>query len=323
MSAKNNVLKALELNIGSTLSGEQLATELNITRSAVWKAINTLKIEGYNITATTNKGYSLSVETDMLSAEGILPYLNEAHKNIEIITKKSVGSTNLEAKKLAIVGAIHGTTVISSEQTDGKGRLGRSFYSPLHTGIYMSMILKLDLATADALLITTVASVAVCRAIEKVAPELSPQIKWVNDIYINNKKVCGILTEAVTSFESGTIESIILGIGINVNTSDFPDDIKNIAGSLFLDKSVKKNHLIGEIINNVLSMAADITNVTFMEDYRDRSLVIGKELTVITPITSYTATALDVDKNGGLIIMDDTGKLNTLNSGEVSIRGDF
>lgn len=325
MSVKTDVLRALEKNIGKSISGEQLASELSISRAAVWKAINLLKKDGYCISASTNKGYSLNIDTDVLSFEGILPYLDEQNNHIKIIVHKSIGSTNSEAKRLACDGADHATTVVAAEQTEGKGRLGREFFSPANSGIYMSMVLKLEVQISDAILITTAASVAVCRAIEQISPQLLPQIKWVNDIYVDDKKVCGILTEAVTSFESGTIESIILGIGINFNTAreQFPPELQKTATSLFNNDNLqlaKKNQLIAEVINEVLAMSRCLESRTFIEEYKSRSLVLGKAITVISPSGEYQAVALDIDPNGGLIVKNESGEFITINSGEVSIR---
>ena len=222
MSSKSNILQILEKNRGTYVSGEELAQQLQISRSAIWKAISELKKEGYQIISVTNKGYCLSDATDVISAEGIGPYLTNGSQDM-IHVFKTVDSTNLVAKKMALEQAPHGTVVLAEEQTAGRGRMGRSFHSPAGSGIYMSFILRPNLTSNDAVLITTAASVAVARAIEEVT-HIHTGIKWVNDVYMNGKKICGILTEALTDFESGGIESIILGIGINFSTavSSFP-----------------------------------------------------------------------------------------------------
>ena len=167
MSVKNEILHILESNKGKTVSGQELADMLEVSRTAVWKAINSLKDDGYNIKSTPNKGYSLAESSDVLSAEGIRLYLNEEFKNIPITVYKTIDSTNAKAKLLAVQNAEHGTTIIAEEQTKGRGRFGRDFFSPAESGIYMSIILKAELSIENSVLVTTAAAVAVCQAIEK------------------------------------------------------------------------------------------------------------------------------------------------------------
>lgn len=344
MSTKIHVLKILEENKGCTISGEEIANQLQISRAAIWKAIQELRKEGYTINAITNKGYCLSLGNNVLSVQGILPYLNCQNSVDRIHVYKTLESTNLTAKKMALDGAVPGTVVIAETQTKGRGRMGRSFFSPADSGIYMSMILRPSVNLAKSVLITTAASVAVCKSIEKVTG-ISCQIKWVNDIYMNDKKVCGILTEAVTDFETGHIEYIILGIGINFNTAkaDFPNELANKAGSLFQEASIKtttttkglhpdmisRNQLIAEIINHVLEMNETLESRDFLADYKGRSLVLGKEIRIIQSGASEVdhnhdmapeATAIDIDSDGGLVVQYKDGTIATLNSGEISIR---
>lgn len=333
MSTRANVLKALEENKGTTVSGEELASRLDISRAAVWKAIQELRREGYRIEAATNKGYCLSQENDVLSAEGIIPYLRSADMADKIHVFKVLESTNLTAKKMALDGAPHGTVVLSEEQTKGRGRMGRSFFSPPAGGIYISFILEPQLDAAKSVLITTAASVAVCRAIEAVTG-ISCRIKWVNDVYLDDKKICGILTEAVTDFESGHIDYIVLGIGINFSTAAdaFPKELSGIAGSLISgshDGDVSRNRLIAELIDQVLEINEDLEARKFLEDYRKRSFILGKEIQVIPriradhesePAEGMPALALDIDGDGGLVVRYRDGSVQTLNSGEISIR---
>lgn len=342
MSTRVNVLKALEENKGNVISGEELANRLDISRAAIWKAIQELRKEGYCIDAVTNKGYRLAHDSDVLSPEGILPYVKgDLEGRVHVF--RSLESTNLTARKMALEGAVNGTVVVTEEQTRGKGRMGRGFHSPPGGGIYMSIILKPQLEAAKSVLITTAASVAVCKAIENVTG-IRCQIKWVNDIYKDEKKICGILTEAVSDFESGRIEHIVLGIGINyrIPPSAFPKEIRRIAGSLFedeIDKSTcagnfaegepQRNRLIAEVINQVMEVHTDLEARTFIEEYKERSIVLGKEILIIPTIASggerdlsrgIPATVLDLDGDGGLIVRYQDGSVKTLNSGEISIR---
>ena len=333
MSTKGNVLKALEENKGTTVSGEELATLLNRSRAAIWKAIQELRKEGYHIDAITNKGYCLSQDSDMLSVEGILPYLSDSTAADRIHVFKQLESTNLTAKRMALDGAPAETVVIAEEQTKGKGRMGRSFYSPSGSGIYMSFILAPRFDTAKSVLITTAASVAVCKAIEKVTG-ISCQIKWVNDVYMNEKKICGILTEAVTDFESGRIHYIVLGIGINYSTSKtaFPKELSGIAGSLYegaTEDHISRNRLIAETINQVFAVNERLESREFISEYKARSFVLGKEIRIIPTIgpdaernfdEGIPATVMDIDGDGGLVVKYQDGTVSTLNSGEISIR---
>lgn len=343
MSTKGNVLKALEENKGSAISGEELASRLCISRAAVWKAIQELRKEGYSIDAILSKGYCLAPESDVLSVEGILPHVRE-HSMADLIhVFKTLESTNLTAKKMALDGAPYGTVVIAEEQTKGRGRRGRSFFSPPAGGIYMTFILEPRFDTARSVLITTAASVAVCKAIEAVTG-ISCRIKWVNDIYMEDKKVCGILTEAVTDFESGHIDHIILGIGINYNTEReaFPDELSDIAGSLFKTapavcgqscvqppEGISRNRLIAEVINQIIEINENLESRDFIEEYKNRSFVLGKEILVI-PTAGWgeernltegiPACAIDIGEDGGLVVQYRDGTVQTLNSGEISIR---
>lgn len=323
MTVKNEVLHILENNRGSNISGQDLASLLQVSRTSIWKAINSLKLEGYIIDATSNKGYSLSVSSDVLSTEDIRPFLNEKYKDIPINIYKTLTSTNTEAKMAILQNAKHGTVILSEEQTKGRGRLGRDFFSPPQSGIYMSIILKPHLNIANSVLITTAAAVAVCLSIDKFSKE-SPQIKWVNDIYIENKKVCGILTEAVTDFESGTVDSVIIGIGLNVKTKEnsFPEELQGIAGSIFNTEEGfnTRNQLSAEIINKVLSICESLEDRAFLKIYKERSMILGQDIIFKKNNEWFEGFAQDIDENGGLAVLLKNGQRVVLQSGEVSIR---
>ena len=320
---KSKVLKVLEENKGKTVSGAEMAKTLNLSRTSIWKAINSLRDDGYTINAVTNKGYSLADNTDLISKEGISLYLNKDFSNVDIYIYKTTSSTNEVAKKLALSGAKHGTVVISEEQTQGKGRMGRSFYSPANTGIYMSIILRPTLTAMDSVLITTSSSVAICDAIHKVTG-IECQIKWINDIYINNKKIGGILTEASTNFESGTIDYLILGLGINFNNpkDNFPDDLKEIADSLYNGNSngINRNILCAEILNNILSIIPKIKDYNFISEYKKRSIILNQEIMYTSGGIYSKGRAIDINNDGSLVIIHDDGSIKILNSGEISIR---
>lgn len=335
MSTKSEIIKILEENRGVTVSGSILADKLNVSRAAIWKAIKELRREGYNIHAGTNRGYSLSTDSDLLSAEAILLYLRNTSVNISkenIHVYKTLDSTNQLAKKMAVEGAAHGTVVLSEEQTNGRGRLGRSFFSPKGTGIYMSIILRPAGTAETALPVTTAASVAVSRALSQVIG-IETQIKWVNDIYLYNRKICGILTEAVSDFETGTIEAVILGIGINYSTpqQNFPDDIKNTAGSVLNQTDnisnvagtqtiLSRSRLAAAVIDNVMTLAEDLDPALYIDEYRAKCFILGKDITVYQGNSRYDAKALDIDSKGGLVVQKSDGTSIVLNSGEVTVR---
>lgn len=323
MSTKQELLKTLEENRDTYISGEQLASQLKLSRSAIWKAIKSLKETGYQIESVTNRGYRLLNQSDLLSPEGIRPWLAEENQELELTVYQTIDSTNQEAKKLALEGAKAGTVVLAEEQTRGRGRMGRSFYSPPQSGIYLSLLLRPDVAANEAVLLTTGASVGVCRAIKKVTG-LDVQIKWVNDLYYGGRKIVGILTEAVTNFENGQFEFVIIGIGVNFKQPEaaFPEEIKEIAGTLFEEKpdALTRNRLAAEIINEVLSICEDLTNRNFLEEYKTHSMVLGKQIKVFRNHQWEVATALDISDEGGLIIRNQFGQAETLNSGEISIR---
>ncbi|MDV0443189.1 biotin--[acetyl-CoA-carboxylase] ligase [Methanorbis rubei] len=319
MSVKESVLRVLEERRGSFVSGEDLAATLGVSRSAVWKAVKSLETEGHSVTAVTNKGYCLDTESDILSQEGIRPWLLPKYQQLPITIHKRTGSTNDDAKALAVAGAVHGTMVLAEEQTAGKGRLGRSFYSPKSSGIYLSVVLRPELLFTDAVLITTAAAVAVCRAIEEMTDQ-TPEIKWVNDVFVDGRKVCGILCEAVSGFESGRVECVVVGIGINVSASEFPEEIRSVAGSLFEENpGFSRNRFAAAVANHLFTLSETMTDRSFLEEYRSRSMILGKPIRFLEKGVWYDAVAVAVDDAGGLVVETAAGR-RTLSSGEVSVR---
>ena len=217
---------------GAHVSGAQLARELGVTRNSVWKAVNALRREGYHIDATTNRGYALSHEDDLLSASGIRRFL-PADAPLFPTVRKCLDSTNAEALRRAVDGAPEGTVIVAEEQTAGRGRRGRSFFSPAGTGIYLSILVRPALAAERAHLLTCSAAVAVAEAIEACAG-VDASIKWVNDVYCRRKKVAGILTEGSFDLEGGVLQHAVVGIGVNVRPphAGFPAEIAERAGAV-------------------------------------------------------------------------------------------
>lgn len=319
MTIKQQVLKVLLENKGKSVSGESLGNKLFCSRNAVWKAIKSLRNDGYKIIATTNKGYSLIEETAEFTAETIKKYIN---CESEVFLFDELDSTNNYLKQKAESGEKSGTVIIAKRQTGGKGRLGRSFFSP-QGGMYLSILLRPQISAEKSLFITTAAAVAVCRAIEKISNKKSG-IKWVNDVFIDNKKVCGILTEASLDFETGGLYYAVVGIGVNLYypKNSFPDDIKSIAGTVFDSKidNDLKSKFTAEVINNFFEIYNNFENSDFMKEYKQKSIVLGKKITVIKGETTKSATAIDIDDNARLTVEYENGEKETLFSGEVSIK---
>lgn len=318
---KTKILNALETQRGRYVSGEELADSLGVTRAAVWKSIESLRKEGHRIKATTNKGYMLESESDLLTAEGISSHLNEKTKVSRVICLGEVDSTNNYAKKLAMNGEPHGTLIAANRQTAGRGRRGHSFESPAGTGLYMSLILRPDVEAEKFQMITIADAVAVCLAVEELYPESKGNIgiKWVNDVYFRGKKICGILTEAVTGFESGEIESVVTGIGINVSTRKFGAETSEIAGAIFADDEIRfgRGELCARVADYVMKFAEDLDNPAIIQAYRERSILTGHEISYMNGGRKCFGHVEGIDDKGGLIVRNDEGTNETLRSGEV------
>jgi len=324
MNTKTHILALLEGNRGQSISGEYIAERLNISRSAVWKSIKELEKSGYKIKAVTNKGYCLCENNDIISVQGISPYLSTEDSSEKIFVYDSLESTNKTAKEMAISGAKHGTVIIADNQTAGRGRYDRKFFSPPGHGVYMSLIIHPSRMWFETpTLLTIFAAVSVCETIESMT-NMKPQVKWVNDIFLEGKKICGILTEAVFDMESGNIQWIVIGIGINFSTPsiDFPDDLQKIAGPVFAygNPTCTRNQLIAGIINRMVSPDIQRSEKQIIEEYRQRLMMIGKKIKVIGLGEPYEAIALDIDDLGGLIVEKDTGEIISLSAGEISVR---
>ena len=314
---KSEVLRLLEEK-NDYVSGETISGQLNVSRNMVWKYVSALKNEGYEI-ETSRKGYLLVSKNSEISEYEIRKKLKTS--DIIFSIHKTISSTNTIARQMAEKGAGEKTVVIASEQTQGRGRRGRSFYSPDSSGIYMSVLLRPDIAVSDAILVTTCAAVSVCKAIEKVSPKKA-EIKWVNDIYLGGKKACGILTEAALNVESGKPEYVVLGIGINLfeGENGFADEIKDIATAVFdsqKDAEKYKNELIAHVLDCFFEYYACLTDKTFFEEYRNRMFLIGKPIKVLAN-PEYNAVVLDIDSEFRLKVGLENGEEKLLNSGEVS-----
>ena len=321
MTTKESVLALLEANRGHSLSGEEMARALCMSRAAVWKAVRALREDGHGIDAATNRGYALLPGSGVLSAAGICPYLTDARWADRVLVFPSVESTNKTAKELASGGAAHGTVIIADAQTAGRGRYGRTFYSPPGSGLYMSVLFRgAALRLPQPTLCTVAAAVAICRAVRSVTGQ-EAQIKWVNDILLGGRKVCGILTEASTSLESGCIDWLVIGIGINVHTDNFPNDLSRTAASLRPGEcGGLRNRLAAALVNTFLSSDDWLHGAGVFAEYRAHLSMLGRTVTVLEAGGAYDALALDVDESGRLVVQKEDGERLTLSSGEISVK---
>jgi BirA family biotin operon repressor/biotin-[acetyl-CoA-carboxylase] ligase len=322
VTTKRLVLEILEQNRDKGVSGEYIAELLNISRNMIWRAVRDLRADGYVIEAGIKTGYRLTGENDIISVEGMKPFLSSPGLSENITVYSEIDSTNREAKARAINKAAHGTVIVSDCQVCGKGRRNREFFSPPGSGLYMSFVLHSEvLRFTNPTAVTAYAALCVCEAIEN-ACKLKPSIKWVNDIFFNGKKIGGILTEAITVFENGSIGEIILGIGINISTKpqNFPESIRASAGSLYPNgvPLITRNCLSAEIINRILVPAAPKEAELFAQ-YKKRLFMLGSDIEVIQGEEKYEAEALDIDANGYLVVRTGDGEIKKLSSEEISI----
>ncbi|KEH89961.1 biotin--[acetyl-CoA-carboxylase] ligase [Clostridium novyi] len=322
---KEEIINLLKENEDNFISGEKISEKLGISRAAVWKHIKSIKEDGYEIESVSRKGYKLISSPDLLTFEEVNPYLNTKYIGKDIRYYNTIDSTNTKAKELGTAGAKEGTVVISEEQTGGRGRLGRQWVSPKFKGTWMSIILKPDIEPMDASKITQIGAAAVCMSINELG--LKATIKWPNDIVLNGKKVCGILTEM--SGELNKINYIIMGIGINVNIEDedFPGDIKDIATSIKIEsgKKVKRKELVASIFNNFESLYDEFINSETIKRSinicRENSALIGNDIKIIKRNEEVFAKAIGLTEDGELIVEYNDGKVDKIVSGEVSVRG--
>ena len=319
MTTKERVFELIKSEDGKAISGENIAKSLSISRAAVWKAINALRKDGYSISAVTNKGYLMN--GDYISKSDIEAHLNDKN-SFSITVLKEVDSTNTYLKNAAEKGEKDGSVIIAETQTAGRGRIGRNFYSD-KGGLYMSILIRPDMPTERSLFITTGTAVAVSKAIEKTSGK-SVGIKWVNDIFIGGKKVCGILTEGASNFETGQLQYAVVGIGINVTEpkEKFNPEIADIATAIY-DKNEPygiKNRLAAEILNQFSEIIKAPDNKAVIDEYRARSIIIGKEVNIIENGEVKSATVIDIDDTAAIILKTDDGKIIKKTSGEISIK---
>ena len=261
---KDKVLYTLESERPRIVSGQTLADQFGVSRNAIWKVINQLKEEGHLVVSDGNKGYRLEPDSDVLSEAGIRCFLTTSPK-MKVSAFHVLDSTNNEAKRRLATGDHSSLLIVADSQEAGRGRLGHDFYSPKGTGIYMTIGGPLSRPLYHAERITLAAAVAVVRALQPLLPD-ELKLKWVNDIFYQGKKVCGILSEGMTDLETGLIQYVNVGIGINVRPMEFPEELAGIAGSLNLMKPTR-NEIVARIVNEALKLSMDFDSDEYLEEY--------------------------------------------------------
>ena len=325
--SREQILSILKQNAGSYCSGEVISQQLGISRAAVSKAVGALRREGYVISAATNRGYRLEQSPDRLTEGTVRPWLHSQVLGVDdkLICLDCIDSTNNYLKRLAVEGAPDGTVAVADQQTAGRGRLGRSFQSPPGTGIYISFLLRPDVMPERAVNLTACTAVAVCDAVER-ACGVRPQIKWTNDIIMERRKTCGIITEMSVEGETGALQYIVVGIGVNVNQAltDFPEELQSIAGSVAMATGEKQDRgrLAAEIVNAMDQMYTAWQAGNWSVDrYRADCATIGREVRVIRGGDERNAFAEAVDDDFALVVRYEDGTREAVFSGEVSVRG--
>ncbi len=323
---QEKVLEMLKNADGEFCSGAGLSEELGVSRTAVWKAVAKLKEEGYVIDSVPNRGYRLSSSPDRISPGELSGELEGCTIGSNLICLESVDSTNSYAKRLADEGAPHGTVIVADEQTGGRGRMGNTFSSPQGKGLYLTAILRPEVQPADAVNLTAWAAVAVCDAMEQII-QTRPGIKWTNDIILNDRKVCGILTEMGLEAESGKLQFIVLGIGVNVSQTekDFGEELCRKATSLTQAgyPDVRRAALAAAIIRSLDRMSLDFPEQkdNYLRRYREDCLTVGHRVNLVQNGESREAFARGIDDQFGLTVSLADGTEKTITSGEVSVRG--
>lgn len=324
---KDRVLSLLTAQAGQYISGEEMSRQLHVSRAAIWKAIDALRQDGFSIEAATRRGYRLTGGPDLLTEGTIRPHLS-AGRSTPLIVLPTVDSTNNYAKTLAISGSgfADGTAIAADEQTGGRGRLGRRFLSPRGEGVYLTLLWKPDREPAQVVNFTAYVAVAVCDGIE-AACGVRPGIKWTNDIVLGHKKLCGILTEMAVEGETGALQYLLTGIGVNANQSGFSPELHGIATSLALELGhpADRGKLCACLINALDAMYAAWLSGggDYPQRYRDNCLTLGKPVRLLRGNRVEEAFAEDLDDELGLIVRHPDGRRETVTTGEVSVRGLF
>lgn len=306
------------------VSGQSICDRLHVSRTAVWKMINRLREEGYAIEAVQNKGYCLKHIPDVITEEACRKEMTTGWAGQRVVYREEVDSTNTLAKRLGEEGAPHGTLAVTDLQTKGKGRRGRSWYIKKGQAIAMSLLLRPKIAPHHASMLTLVAALAVSRAIDEQA-DIATEIKWPNDIVYKGKKLCGILTEMSADMDG--IHYVVIGIGINTGDMAFDGELADQADSLYriTGRLLPRRILIAAVMRDLeqyYETFCRTEDMSFLKDaYEEKLANKKKQVRVLTPGHEYTGVCLGITENGELLVRDEAGNVQTVVSGEVSVRG--
>lgn len=324
--SRERVLALLRERQGEYLSGEAMSRTLGISRAGVWKAIEGLRQEGYTIASAPNRGYCLEDAPDRLRVGELFGLLSDAKIGAQLRCLDVIDSTNTECKRQAMDGAPEGLVVTAEEQTGGRGRRGRGFQSPRGKGLYLSALFRPDMDPARVSDFTAWVAVAVCDGIEACCG-VRPQIKWTNDIVLNGKKLCGILTELGLESETNSLDYLVTGIGINTNQrrEDFAPEIRDMATSLALElgRPVRRVELARHVIQALDRMYRNFPDnkAAYLDRYRQDCVTTGRPVQLITPAQRREAQAVEIDEQFRLVVEFPDGSREALMAGEVSVRG--
>lgn len=323
---RTEILRLLR-ETGKFVSGQELCDRYQVSRQAVWKAINQLKEEGYQVESVPNKGYRLLESPDVLSQVELESRIRTQVMGKSLHYFDVTGSTNVDAKRLADEGAAEGTLVVADRQTQGRGRRGRRWESPSGHSCYFTLLLRPSFPPEKASMLTLLMAHSVALAIEKIAG-YETGIKWPNDIVMDGKKVCGILTEM--TMEAEYMSHVVIGVGINVNQSSteaFPEEVREHAASVFMisGQKVQRAQLVGMIMEQFeedYKAFCDCLDLTCIFDSYEAHLInLGKQVRVLDPKGEYSGTAKGINEQGELLVQTEDGTVRTVYAGEVSVRG--
>lgn len=323
---RETVLALLKSADDAYLSGSEMSRALGITRAAVWKSIESLRQDGYDIDSLPSRGYRLNTSPDRLSEGELSGRLTGNLIGKKLICLEQVDSTSNYVKQCAADGATEGLVVLADQQTGGRGRLGRSFSAPKGKGLYLSVLLRPNLPPAEVVNLTAWVAVAVCNGIE-AATGTRPGIKWTNDIILQQKKLCGILTEMGMEAESGALQYVVIGIGINISQTegDFGAEIAEKATSIMLStgKALRRAELAAAVITALDEMYQVFPQKkeAYLAQYRSDCLTLGHEVTLLRGGSSEIAFAESIDDDFRLVVRHLDGRIEAISSGEVSVRG--
>lgn len=308
----------------SYVSGQELCERLGVSRTAVWKAVNRLKEEGYQVEAVRNRGYHIIESPDILTKEELSSMIDTEWAGQTVYYFDQIDSTNIRAKQLGEGGVPHGTLIVAGQQNAGRGRRGRTWESPPGVSIYMSIVLRPEMSPVKAPMLTLVMALSAADSLKEYTG-LDVQIKWPNDIVLNGKKLVGILTEMST--EMDYINHVVIGVGINVNTERLPEELEEKATSLRLEtgRIIRRSEIIASIMKRFeenYQLFMETQGLRQMQE-KYNSLLINreKEVRILGAKEEYTAYALGINEKGELLVRRDNGKIETVLAGEVSVRG--